>query len=93
MAGVSKAELRLASCQGKKSFGSPDVARRANRLDDGNVIAGAKWITDALFCRKKNGEGITEDDNPDQVRLLGVRHEIDPRWKGREELVVIVASV
>ncbi len=68
------------------------VVRRARAMDDDNAEAALKHVRDALFNRKRNGEGITLDDSPARLSSLGVTFEIAPRYKRREEVLVIATG-
>lgn len=66
------------------------TVRRARRLDPGAVVEGVKAVVDQLFRRRDLGHGITWDDGEKFVEYAPVRQEIAARWKGREEIFIVV---
>jgi hypothetical protein len=64
--------------------------RRGRRMDPDNVLAAAKIPLDVLFCRNRNGKGITPDDSDLYVEYAPVEQMPAAMWKGREEFRVTV---
>lgn len=64
------------------------VIRRARSMDHANALGGAKPAIDGLFVC-----AITPDDSPRWLEIGGVRQEQHRRWKGREEVEVIVEEI
>jgi hypothetical protein len=97
-----KGLAKLVAVAGWRDAGSPGFhnegpveieleIRRARELDSANVVHAWAPYQDALFCRKREGEGITPDDSPKWIpQPPRIRWEIGPEWKGREEVVVRV---
>lgn len=66
------------------------VIRRSRRIDPINALSGYKAIEDGLFCRKREGYGITPDDSERYVSYGELRQEAGKEWKGREEVEISV---
>lgn len=92
---VAKRAARYAYLDaGAPSFEEPVrveiIVRRGREIDADNALSGCKPLIDALFCRRKNGEGIIPDDSPRWLELTIPKQEPGARWKGREEVVFLV---
>lgn len=66
------------------------VVRRARKLDGDNALAGAKAVLDGLFNRRRLGEGLADDDGPDNVQVSAVIQETSRDYYRREEVLVRV---
>lgn len=66
------------------------TVRRARKLDPDAALSGAKAVLDALFRRRDLGYGVTWDDSARFVEFAPVRQETGMRWRGREEVLVVV---
>jgi hypothetical protein len=69
------------------------VVRRPRRTDPDATLASVKPIVDALFCRDKNGTGITPDDSDRYVEYGSISQETGARWRGCEEVEIRVESL
>lgn len=66
------------------------IVRRGRCLDADNALSGAKSCCDALFNRRRTGEGVLPDDGPGWVRWVGIEQETGARWRGREEVEFVI---
>jgi hypothetical protein len=103
--GGQKTMAKLVAIAGWRDAGSPGFynegpveieleVRRARALDSANVVHAWAPYQDALFCRKREGEGITPDDSPQWIpQPPRIRWTVGREWKGKEEIVVRVYTV
>lgn len=68
------------------------LVRRGRSIDPDHLLAAAEKLINALFCRRRRGYGITEDDSARFVEWAPVQQETGALWKGREEVVLRVEA-
>jgi hypothetical protein len=68
------------------------LVRRGRTIDPDHLLAAAEPIINALFCRRRQGFGITPDDSARYVEWAPVQQETGDRWKQREEVVIVVTA-
>lgn len=64
------------------------ICRRGRTMDSANIVGGAKPILDGIFVK-----AMTPDDSPKYVELGGVTQETGKRWKGAEELELVIEEM
>lgn len=69
------------------------VIRRERQLDPYNALAAANKALDGLLCRRRRGYGVIEDDSARYVTIGTLKQETGAKWKGREELDVIITPL
>ncbi len=62
------------------------TVRRCRAMDPDNLLAGMKSMLDSLFCRRRHGWGVTEDDSAGFIHYGNICQETGKRWRGREEV-------
>lgn len=60
---------------------------RGRWMDHANLLAAAKWATDALCNRRITGEGILHDDSPKHLEIGNIKQIVGSKWKGHERAV------